>query len=135
MNSIKLLSIAISLYLIFGIANSQFDQQSKKTNTNELKTQYVEVIRFKLKSEVTIEHFLKTESDISKGIINSQNGFQGRDVFQNKDGSWLIINRWENKASAASWKPIFLNLKSSKVINNLIDLSSSTQEYYTLVKP
>lgn len=36
----------------------------------EVKTQYVEVVRFKLKSEVSNEQFLKAENAIRQGVIN-----------------------------------------------------------------
>ena len=101
----------------------------------DAKTQYVEVVRFKLKSDVTTEQFLKAESDIRKGIIKSQAGYQGRDVYQDPDGIWLIIIRWDDKASAEAWTPIFMTLKEGQAFGGLMDFSSARQEHYTLVNP
>ena len=101
----------------------------------EVKSQYLEVVRFKLKPEVTKEQFLKAENDIRKGAIKSQAGNQGRDVFQDTDGSWLINIRCDDKVSADAWTPIFMTLKEGQIFGGLMDFSSARQENYTLVKP
>ena len=101
----------------------------------EVKTQYLEVVRFKLKSEVTTEQFLKAESDIRAGAIQKQKGYQGRDVYLDSDGSWLIIIRWDNKASADAWTQIFMTLKEGQAFGGLLDFSSARQEHYTMVNP
>ena len=101
----------------------------------EVKTQYVEVVRFKLKSDVTTEQFIKAENDIRRGVIKTQAGYQGRDVYQDTDGSWLIIIRWDDKVSADAWTPIFMTLKEGRAFGGLMDFSSARQEHYTLVRP
>lgn len=101
----------------------------------EVKTQYLEVVRFKLKSEVTKEQFLKAENEIRVGKIKNQKGYQGRDVYQDTDGTWLIIIRWDDKESAEAWTPIFMTLKEGQAFGSLMDFSSARQEHYTLVKP
>ena len=97
------------------------------------KNQYLEVVRFKLKPEVTTEQFLNAENDIRKGSIKTQVGYQGRDVYQDTDGSWLIIIRWDDKASADAWTPIFMTLKEGQTFSRLMDFSSARQEHYTLI--
>lgn len=101
----------------------------------EIKSQYLEVVRFKLKADVTKEQFLKAENDIRIGKIKNQKGYQGRDVYQDTDGTWLIIIRWDNKESADAWTPIFMTLKEGQTFGSLMDFSSARQEHYTLVKP
>ena len=101
----------------------------------EVKCQYLEVVRFKLKSNVTTKQFLNAESDIRKGAIKTQAGYQGRDIYQDTDSSWLIIIRWEDKASADAWMPIFMTLKEGQAFGGLMDFSSARQEHYTLVNP
>ena len=101
----------------------------------EVKTQYVEVVKFNLKAGVTTEQFLKAESDVRASIIQQQKGYQGRDVYQNADGSWLIIIRWDDKASAEGWVLIFMSLKEGQAFGGLMDFSSARQEHYTLVNP
>jgi hypothetical protein len=135
MKTIKLFTTAFAMVLMVNIANAQSKQETKKTNKMETKTQYLEAVRFKLKSEVTTEQFLKAESDIRKGAIQKQKGYQGRDVYQDTDGSWFIIIRWDDKASADAWTPIFMTLKEGQAFGSLMDFSSARQEHYTLVKP
>ncbi len=101
----------------------------------ETKGQYIEAVRFKLKAEVTLEQFLKAENDIRLGAIQTQAGYQGRDVYQDSDGTWLIIIRWDDKASAEAWTPIFKTLKEGQAFGGLMDFSSARQEHYILVKP
>ncbi len=101
----------------------------------EVETQYLEVVRFKLKLDVNTEQFLKAENDVRKGVIKTQSGYQGREVYQDIDGSWLIIIRWDDKASADAWTPIFMTLKEGQTFGSLMDFSSARQEHYTLVKP
>ncbi len=101
----------------------------------DVKEQYLEVVRFKLKTEVTKEQFLKAENDIRVGKIKSQKGYQGRDVYQASDGSWLIIIRWDTKEDADAWTPIFTILQEGQAFGSLMDFSSARQEHYTLVKP
>ena len=87
------------------------------------------------KSEVTKEQFLKAENEIRVGKIKNQKGYQGRDVYQDTDGTWLIIIRWDDKESAEAWTPIFMTLKEGQAFGSLMDFSSARQEHYTLVKP
>jgi len=121
--------------MMVSFANAQSQSKSKNHKKMEVKTQYLEVVRFKLKPEVTTEQFLKAESDIRKGAIKTQAGYQGRDVYQDTDGTWLIIIRWDDKASADAWTPIFMTLKEGQAFGGLMDFSSARQEHYTLVKP
>ena len=62
-------------------------------------------------------------------------GYQGRDVYQDADGTWLVIIRWDDKASADAWTPIFMTLKEGQAFGGLLDFSSARQEHYTMVKP
>ncbi len=135
MNIKVLLSTVIALLMMVSVVNAQSNHKSKNQKKMEVKSQYVEVVRFKLKAEVTTEQFLKAESDIRKGAIKTQAGYQGRDVYQDTDGSWLIIIRWDDKASAEAWTPIFMSLKEGQAFGGLLDFSSARQEHYTLVNP
>ena len=101
----------------------------------QVKSQYLEVVRFNLKAGVTTEQFLKAEKDIRHGVIQNQAGYQGRDVYQDKDGTWLIIIRWDNQAAAAAWTPIFMTLKEGQAFGALMEFSTARQEHYTLVNP
>jgi hypothetical protein len=135
MNKLKILSSVIALLMMVSFVDAQSNNKSKKNDKMEVKTQYVEVVRFQLKAEVTTEQFLKAESDIRKGAIKTQAGYQGRDVYQDTDGTWLIIIRWDDKASAEAWTPIFMSLKEGQAFGSLMDFSSARQEHYTLVNP
>ncbi len=134
MNKIKILVAVIALLMVVPFVNAG-SNKSKKCNKMEVKTQYLEVVRFKLKAEVTTEQFLKAESDIRIGAIKTQAGYQGRDVYQDADGTWLVIIRWDDKASADAWTPIFMTLKEGQAFGGLLDFSSARQEHYTMVKP
>jgi antibiotic biosynthesis monooxygenase (ABM) superfamily enzyme len=102
----------------------------------QIKSQYIEGVRFNLKAGVTTEQFLKAENDIRNGAIQKQVGYQGRDMYQDDaDGSWLIIIRWDNKEAAEAWTPIFITLKEGQAFGSLLDFSSARQEHYTLVNP
>ena len=101
----------------------------------QVKLQYIEAVRFNLKADVTTEQFLSAEKDIRNGAIQKQVGYQGRDIYQNVDGSWLIILRWDNKATAEAWTPIFMTLKEGQAFGSLLDFSSARHEHYTLVNP
>ena len=135
MNKIKIFSTVFALLLIVSFANAQSNLNSKNNKKMEVKSQYLEVVRFKLKADVTTEQFLKAESDIRNGAIKTQAGYQSRDVYQDTDGSWLVIIRWDDKASAEAWTPIFMGLKEGQAFGALMDFSSARQEHYTLVKP
>jgi heme-degrading monooxygenase HmoA len=101
----------------------------------EIKTQFVEVVRFKLKSGVTTEQLLKAENDIRQSIIKTQAGYQGRDIYQDANGTWLIIIRWDDKAAAEAWTSIFNTLKEGQTFGGLLDFSSARQEHYSLINP
>jgi hypothetical protein len=135
MNKLKFFTTVFALLMMVSFANAQSNPKSKKDNKMEIKTQYLEVVRFKLKAEVTTEQFLKAENDIRQGKIKTQAGYQGREVYQDADGTWLIIIRWDNKAAAEAWTPIFMTLKEGQAFGGLMDFSSARQEHYTLVKP
>lgn len=101
----------------------------------ETTTQYIEVVRFKLKAAATTEQILKAESDIRTGAIQKQAGYQGRDLYQDADGTWLVIIRWDNQAAADAWSGIFKSLKEGQAFGSLMDFSSARQEQYTIVNP
>lgn len=134
MSKIKFLVTAVALLMMVSVVNAG-SNKSKKCNKMDVKSQYLEVVRIKLKAEVTTEQFLKAESDIRKGAIKTQAGYQDRDVYQDSDGYWLIIIRWDDKASAEAWTPIFMSLKEGQAFGGLMDFLSARQEHYTLVKP
>ena len=69
------------------------------------------------------------------GDADAERGYQGRDIYQDIDGSWLIILRWDNKEAAEAWTPIFMTLKEGQAFGSLLDFSSARQEHYTLVNP
>ncbi|MEI6142191.1 MAG: antibiotic biosynthesis monooxygenase [Mariniphaga sp.] len=100
-----------------------------------VKSEYIEIARFKLKEGFTNKQFIDAESDIRAGAIQKQKGYQGRDLYLDSDGSWLIIIRWDNKASADAWTPIFMTLKEGQAFGGLLDFSSARQEHYTMVNP
>jgi hypothetical protein len=134
MNRIKILVTVIALLMIVPFANAS-SKKSKKCNKMEITKQYLEVVRFKLKSDVTPEQLYKAENDIRQGIIKTQAGYQGREIYQDADGTWLIIIRWDDKASADAWTTIFMTLKEGQAFGGLLDFSSARQEHYTLVNP
>ena len=101
----------------------------------QVKSQYLEVVRFNLKAGVTTKQFLSAEKDIRSGAIQKQAGYQGRDIYQDADGSWLIILRWDSKEVAEAWTPIFMTLKEGQAFGSLLEFSSARQEHYTLVNP
>ena len=101
----------------------------------QIKSQYLEVVRFHLKAGVTTEQFLSAENDLRGGAIQKQPGYQGRDVYQDSDGSWLIILRWDNQEAAEAWTPIFMTLKEGQAYGSLMNFSSARQEHYSLVNP
>ena len=101
----------------------------------QVKSQYLEVVRFNLKAGVTTEQFLSAEKNIRSGAIQKQAGYQGRDIYQDADGSWLIILRWDSKEVAEAWTPIFMTLKEGQAFGSLLEFSSARQEHYTLVNP
>lgn len=136
MNKLKFFTTVLALLVMALFANAQSNPNSKKHNKKmEAKTQYLEVVRFKLKAEVTKEQFLKAENDIRQGKIKTQAGYQGREVYQDADGTWLIIISWDSKEAAEAWTPIFMTLKEGQAFGGLMDFSSARQEHYTLVKP
>lgn len=98
-------------------------------------SQYIGMARFNLKGGVTVEQFLQAENAVRQGIIQQQPGYQGRDVFQDAEGRWLIIMRWDSKETCDAWAAIFKGLDEGKTFSSLMDFSSARGENYTLVHP
>ena len=98
-----------------------------------MKQQYLEVVRFALKAEVTTAQFLKAEDAIRQGRIKTQAGYQGREVYQDADGTWLIIITWDSKEAADAWTPIFMTLPEGGAFASLMEFTTARQEHYTLV--
>ncbi len=97
-----------------------------------MKQQFLEVVKFKLKDGVTKEQFLKAEKDIRDGRIQSQPGYQGREVYLDNDNNWLIIITWDTKEAANAWTPIFNTLPEGGAFASLLEFSSARQEHFTL---
>ncbi len=100
-----------------------------------MKQKFIEVVRFTLKASVTNEQFLKAENEIRKGKIKFQDGYQGREVYLDYDGTWLIIISWDSKEAADAWAPIFMTLPEGAIFAELLEFSSARQEHYTFVNP
>lgn len=99
----------------------------------ETTNQYLEVVRFQLKAGVTKEQFLQAEKAVRNSILKNQEGYQGRDVFQDADGSWLIIIRWDNKETCDAWTPIFMTLPEGGAFASMMEFTTARQEHYSLV--
>jgi len=76
---------------------------------------------------------LKAENDIREGKIKTQAGYQGRDVFQDHDGTWLIIITWDSKETCDAWTPIFMALPEGGIFASMMEFTTARQEHYTLV--
>lgn len=97
--------------------------------------QYVEVGRFDLNPGVTAEAFLQAESDVRNGVITTQPGYQGREMYRDADGSWMVIIRWADREAAEAWTPIFMTSKEGQALASLLDFAGGRQEHYTLMEP
>lgn len=95
-------------------------------------TQYIEVVKFSLKEGFTSDDFFQAEKDVRNSILKSQKGYQGRDVYQNQDGLWLIIIRWDSKEACDAWTPIFMTLNEGQRFASVMEFSSARQEHYSL---
>jgi len=85
----------------------------------------------------TIESLRRREQphDQRQGAIQKQAGCQGREVYQDITGAWLVVIRWENQAAAEAWTPVFVTLKEGQAFGVLLDFTSARQEHYTLQQP
>ncbi len=97
------------------------------------KTQYLEVVRFNLNANATEEQLFTAENAIRGGMIQQQPGYQGRDLYQDADGSFLMIIRWDNEEAGEAWSPVFMSLPEGQAFGSLMDFASARQEHYTLV--
>lgn len=99
-----------------------------------MKTQYIEAVRFRLKANVEGSQLLAAERAV-RGVIQRQPGYQGRDLFNDGDGNWFIVIRWDTKVAAEAWTPVFMGLPEGRAFGGLMDFAGARQEHFTKVEP
>lgn len=98
------------------------------------KTQYIEAVRFQLKANVEDAQLLDAERAV-RGVIQRQPGYQGRDLYKEGASSWFIVIRWDSKAAAEAWTPVFMGLPEGRAFGGLLDFAGARQEHFSRVEP
>ncbi len=98
-----------------------------------MSAQHIEVIRFTVKEGSTDDQLLAAERAVRAGAIQRQAGYQGRELYRDADGSWLVIIRWDSKASGEAWGPVFKTLPEGRGFGSLLNFSKARQEQYSAV--
>ena len=120
-------SVAFAI-LIFSIT---FISRAETTNHMNVKLEYIEIARFKLKEGFTDKEFIDAEIAVRSGMIKSQKGFISREISRDEEGNWLIDMRFETKENMDSWLVALKQDPTMKVLGSMIDFTSIRMEFYT----
>ena len=121
----KLIVLAI---LIF---STTFISRAETTNRMNIKMEYIEIARFKLKEGFTDKQFIDAEIAVRGGLIKSQKGFISREISNDSEGNWLIDMRFATKENMDVWLVALKQDPTMKVLGSMIDFTSIRMEFYT----
>lgn len=121
----KLIVLAI---LIF---STTFISRAETTNRMNIKLEYIEIARFKLKEGFTDQQFIDAEIAVRGGLIKSQKGFISREISNDSEGNWLIDMRFATKENMDVWLVALKQDPTMKVLGSMIDFTSIRMEFYT----
>jgi hypothetical protein len=121
----KLIALAILIFSLTFISGAQ------AKNRMNVKSEYIEIARFKLKEGFTDKQFIDAEIAVRGGMIKSQKGFIRREISKDLDGNWLIDMRFETKENMDAWLIALKQDPTMKVLGSMIDFISIRMEFYT----
>ena len=121
----KPVALAILIFSIILISRAQ------SSNSMNVKPEYIEIARFKLKEGFTDKQFIDAEIAVRGGMIKSQKGFICREISKDSEGYWLIDMRFETKENMEAWLVALKQDPSMNVLGSMIDFTSIRMEFYT----
>ena len=106
--------------------------KAQTTYQNEIKMEYTEIAKFKLKEGFTTEQFLDAEREVRAGIIKDAKGYISRELFKNSDNEWVILLRFDNKENLENFLASLKRELHASFRNyaSMIDFSTMRMEFY-----
>ena len=120
-------SVAFAI-LIFSIT---LFSRAQTTNRMNVKSEYIEIAKFKLKEGFTDKQFIDAEIAVRAGMIKTQKGFISREISKDTEGNWMIDMRFENKENMDAWLVALKQDPTMKILGSMIDFTSIRMEFYT----
>lgn len=110
---------------------NNFFSRAQTTNRMNVKSEYIEIARFKLKEGFTNKQFIEAEIAVRAGMIKTQKGFISREISKDEEGNWLIDMRFQTKEEMDAWLVALKQDPTMKVLGSMIDFTSIRMEFYT----
>ena len=95
-----------------------------------IKSEYIEIARFKLKEGFTDVQFIEAEIAVRGGMIKSQKGFISREISKDTEGNWLMDMRFDTKENMDAWFEALKNDPGMHVLGSMIDFTSLRTEFF-----
>jgi heme-degrading monooxygenase HmoA len=95
-----------------------------------IKSVYIEIAKFKLKTGFTDEQFIEAELAVRNGMIKSQKGFISREISKDTEDNWMIDMRFETKADMEAWFVALKQDPTMKTYGSMVDFQSMRSEFF-----
>lgn len=96
---------------------------------------YIELARYKLLTGVDANALMEVEREIQQEVGPKHEGYAGRELLRTDDGTFVLIMRWENAESAATWNNTLFTSAAGQKLGSLVDRSSMSMEKLTSFQP
>lgn len=93
----------------------------------------VELVSFRLKKEVSEEHFLEASDKFSSGFLSLQKGYLSRQLIK-KDDIWSDLIQWETMEDAMNAVKAIEQSTAAVPYCDCIDESTCTMQHMTVIK-
>ena len=94
--------------------------------------EYIEIVKFKLKEEITDTQFIEAEQVLRDKEMNKFKGYIGRELYKCEDGQWSNIVRFDSKETMTAFLDSLKEHKPEgfKVYGSMIDFSTARLEFF-----
>lgn len=90
----------------------------------------IEVTRFRLKGEVSVDDFLMVNAKYQTDFVYQQVGIRRRTVAPGRDGEWLALTFWTSKSDVHRAEREAARSSDAQAFELCVEPSSKSVEYF-----
>lgn len=94
---------------------------------------YLEIININLKSEVSAEAFIEGNRSFEANFMKAQPGLRSRKLGKASDGSWVVVNEWENEAAAQTSSAAGRGNPAAGALMIMLDPSKMSMQHFEII--
>jgi len=95
---------------------------------------YLEIINLNIKSEVTAENFIEGNRNFEANFMKAQPGLRARKLGKAGDGSWVVVNEWENEAAAQASSAAGRSNPAAGALMMMLDPDKMSMQHFEIIE-